>query len=393
MTKRFIGCLLLFRLSSLLAQTPVFYDSYFRSQAQSGIDLIYNMEFNRAEQVFTSLQNRYAGHPGPYFLLALNRWWETYVAAHMHTHHAYIETHLDKALELNKAIKDCTPCELEYNFFQFMSYAFKARLYTLRKEWLNAAGAGRKALPYLKKGLDFVDRSPEFYFSSGIYHYYAEEYPKEHAYVKPFMVFFPDGDAKLGIEELKKSAETINFTQPESIFYLGDIYLKRGEYGKGLELYRKMSERYPGNTWFKMEYARALVQTGYAARAINILNGMIDRYKAIPGHQNRNIHTSESLYTTYLITRVYFWKGVAELWYIKNYENALASFNMSKQMSGLAKLQDDEYEPALHYYLGVVNDRLGERSRAIAYYEYVINKNQQQLYKTLSKQCIEKACK
>ena len=145
--------------------------------------------FEKANEVFESLQQEYPDHPGPYFLLATNRWWQSYITVDQ-VYHSYIEQQLDLALRHNQRLKNREDAHLEYVFFQYMCYAFKTRLHTLRREWLAAANDGRKALPYLRDGLRYAQSSAEFYFSAGIYHYYAATYPEDHFYVRPFMVFF-----------------------------------------------------------------------------------------------------------------------------------------------------------------------------------------------------------
>ena len=56
------------------------------------------------------------------------------------------------------------------------------------------------------------------------------------------------------------AAFTPNFAQPEAMYYLGDIYLSRiGKPERGILLKEQLHQRYPNNSWFKVEYAKALV--------------------------------------------------------------------------------------------------------------------------------------
>ena len=384
--------LFLWSYGSLHGQKPLLKNLQFRTEARKGVELLYNMEFERAEEVFLALESSYPKHPAPVFLQGLNRWWESYIAPEMETYHPFILEKLSQAIQLNESLKGRAEFELEYTFFQYMSYAFKARLHTLRKEWLKAANAGRKAFPYLKKGFQFQDQSPEFFFGSGIYHYYADEYPKTHPVIQPFMVFFPEASAEQGISELRKASDVQNFAQFEAAYYLGDIYLKRGQLYSGLRLQERLYHKFPQNTWFRMEYGRALVDVGDYEKAEQILTQMVQAFEQQAGYQSRNIVSTESHYTTYLMSRVYLWLGRGYLQQ-GSLEEAEANLMQGLAMSNLAHLtKDDEYLPALHFYLASTYDRLEDRSKAISQYKEVLSCSQNILYKKDTKACLKQAC-
>ena len=330
---------------------------------------------------FLNLAKQYPEQPAPHFLLGLNRWWESYVAPQMETYHPYILEQLDKAISYNQTLKGNQEWELEYTFFQYMSYAFKARLYTLRKEWLKAANAGRKAFPYLKKGFEFQEQSPEFYFGSGIYHYYADEYPKSHPIIQPFMIFFPEASAELGIEELSKAYSTPNFAQFEAAYYLGDIYLKRGSLKNGLKLQKWLHEQCPRNTWFAMEYGRALVAVGEYAQADQVLGKLVGAFERIPGHKQRHIPTTENHHTSYLMSRVYLWWGKS-LYMQGKKSQATDILQTGLQMAQLAQLTtDDEYLPGLYFFLAKSYGDLGNDTKAEEYFKLVMKCSQNAPFK------------
>ncbi len=373
------------------SRAQVFDDQYFRKKAYVGIAYTYNMEFERAHDIFRALRYEYSDHPAPHFLMSLNRWWETYVASGMKKYHEFIANHLDTAIVLNEALADLPNYKLEYHFFQYMNYAFKARYHTLRKEWWKAAMAGKNAFPYLKKGFDFREESPEFYFGSGIYHYYAEDYPQTHPIIQPLMIFFPKGSISLGIEELSVAASTPNFAQFEAMFYLGDIYLKQEKFRLGFELYQTLSKKFPENTWFQMEYGRALYTYGMSTEAYEVLKPMMHRYENIPGHKARNIITSESRYTTYLMSRTYLWAGLALM--EKDLSLSHKILKKAELMAQLASLdKDDEYLPAISYALGITYDRLKQREKAKENYRKVLTYSQNHPYKDRAQNCLKETC-
>lgn len=376
---------LFFLIQLLNLPAQVFEDQYFRTEAKKGLDKVYNLEFEAGEKIFSALQEKYKEHPAPYFLLALNRWWQSYIST-TSAYHEYILKQLNTSLELNKAFKEQEKLALEYTFFQYMGYAFKTRLMILQREWVSAANNGRKALKYLEKGFDFVEKAPEFYFSSGIYHYYAATYPEDHSYVKPFMVFFPNGDEKLGLEELHKASEAQNFTQIEALFYLGDIYLEeKKSFPEALKLKARLAKTYPQNTWFAADYARSLIFSNQYSKSFRILAELEKNFEAQSRSQEKQITSVDSRYTTLLMMRVYHYIGLCKMRQQLDYELASEYFDKSMKMAKIAKVEADPHLPANLYHLGLCKEKLDLLPEAIMAYEEALDLEENEGVKDLVK--------
>jgi len=377
----FLGLL---HFSQLPAQ--VFEDTYFRAEAKKGLDKVYNLEFEEGNKIFSSLKTNYPTHPAPYFLLALNRWWQSYIST-TPAYHDYILEQLDLSLLYNERLASSESLALEHTFFQYMCYAFKTRLHILQREWLKAANNGRKALKYLEKGFDFTGKAPEFYFSSGIYHYYAATYPQDHAYVRPFMVFFPDGDEKLGLEELHKASAVENFTQIEALYYLGDIYLEqKKEFITALDLKLKLYTSYPQNTWFAADYARSLISNQQFGKAVRILEEIQQKFESQSGYEDLAITSLQSRYTSLLMMRVYHYLGLCAMKQLADYESALSFFDQSLLMAKLAKVEVDPYLPENMYHLGLCKEKLDKLPEAIIAYETALDMDDNDGIKLLAKE-------
>ncbi|WNJ17582.1 tetratricopeptide repeat protein [Pontibacter sp. G13] len=369
----------------------VFYDQDFRDRASDGLERTYNFEFAKAQEIYANLRDDYPKHPGPHFLLALNLWWKSYITASTQWH-AEIFAELDTSLTLNKAFKNRMDAELEYVFFEYMSYAFIARLHVLRGEWWSGANAGRKALPNLKKGFKFTKQSPEFYFSSGIYHYYAEVYPEEHPIVKPFTIFFPNGDADLGLEELESAAATPNFTQIEAKFYLTDLYLYwEKDPQKAVANQAQLVRAFPGNTQFRMEYGRALVYLKDWEQAESVLLPMKRAFEGIPNHRTRQITPDISPTTSLLMIRTYHLLGQCEL-EKGNLNVARSYFEESLHLSTLAQQPNDTWPASAAYNLGRIHDLQGHRAQALECYEKALAMEPDEHIKQRIKDCQKSPC-
>lgn len=365
--------MMIFLFNSQLADAQILEDKYFLSQVDKGMSFTYNLQFEKAAEVYLVLQGEYPDHPGPHFMQALNRWWQSYISTTTH-YHEYVETQLDKALLLNKEFKDKPELELEYTFFQYMSYAFKSRLYILRREWFNAANAGRKALPFLKDGLGFTDQSPEFYFSSGIYHYYADVYPQDHGYVRPFMIFFPSGDSELGLREMELAANLKNFAQTEAQYYLSEVYIEEEkDYPKAVAIKKKLVLKYPNNTWFQADYVRALIFDEQYEKAENLVKEMRREFEKNPEHAHKHQTSLHTRYTTQLMVRNYLYQGIIFLQAHNDTELALSFFQKSLKMAEISNLRDDDHLPAVYYYMGICYEKMGDFEKAMAAYKEALS--------------------
>lgn len=374
-------------ISTRSAYAQVFEDYGFRQKAKQGLDYTYNLEFEKADAVFSTLKESHPQHPAPHYLLAFNRWWQSYISTTPY-YHPFIEQQLQLALDYNVLYADKAAYKLEYTFFQYMIYAFQARLYIKQRDWWSGANSGRKALPYLEKGLAFAQESPEFYFSSGIYHYFAETYPRKHSYLQPFMVFFPDGNAQLGLDELDKASRLSDFTQVESLYYLGDIYLEEGDLKHALQLKRKLMRQYSRNTWFEADYASALIWAKDYKTAEEILASMQTVFEAQNDFQTRQITSQYSRYTSLLMVRVYHHLGRILLEHQKDYDGSLRYFDQSLKMIQLCGLNEYQYLPINHYYRGKALEALRRNNEAKQAYQMVLELEDNEEVLSLATQAI-----
>ncbi len=383
-----LGCFLIIMTGS----AQVFENPDFRNRASVGMKMVYQLQFEAANSHFLLLKDDFAGHPAPHFLLALNRWWQTYLSPTDDHFHLYIESELSNCLELNKPLKAIPAYELEYVFFQYMSYAFRARLYILQQNYWKAANSGRKALTYLKKGFEFTDQAPEFYFSSGIYHYYAAVYPRNHPIVRPFLIFFPDGDASLGLTELEKAAAVPNFAQVEASFYLTSIYL---HHEKDVQQARQVAQglvsEYPDNIWFQLDLAEVLIAEKTFPQALLILETAQRSFEQHASHDQIPIRSREQSLSTYVMMRVYHLLGQIAF-QDSTLIHALDHFRTSNRMAELASIESNAMLPVNYLHIGYCYDRMGMRKAAVAAYQKAIKLPENEAIKSRAKACLQAPC-
>src|SRR4029079_5558098 len=120
-------------------------DPEFRTQAQAGLDRLYDMDFNGADAVFAGIAKRYPDHPVGPFLQALSPWWEIQVSSLDESRDEPFLDAMDEVLDRceHRLKKDRE--DVDAMFFEAGAHALRGRLYSDRGRWVKAAPDGPKA--------------------------------------------------------------------------------------------------------------------------------------------------------------------------------------------------------------------------------------------------------
>ncbi|MEO9870213.1 tetratricopeptide repeat protein [Ekhidna sp.] len=240
---------------------------FIQIESTEAINSMYNFEFEKAHSHFNYLQKQYPWHPLPYLLKGLNYWWRIVPN--------YNETEWDEKF---LAYMDTTKIlaenvlenynEIEGAFFLAAAYAFEGRLYSERREYRKAALAGSRSLKYLGDCSGHEEYSPELLFGDALFNYYAKWIREEYPLLRPLMVFFPKGDKKKGIEQLKEVARNAFYSRTEAQYYLMRILAtEEKDIAGALQVGGYLNQQFPGNAYFHRYYARLLYQSGQYSKS------------------------------------------------------------------------------------------------------------------------------
>ena len=127
---------------------------------------------------------------------------------------------------------------------------FEGRLRFHRDDWLEAADAGRQALPLVRKASELDPGNYDIYLGTGIYNYYAEVIPNEYPIVKPLLLFVPSGDKAKGLEQLTIASQKAKYAAVETSYFLMQIYYAyERDYTKALGLAQSLHDALSRATW------------------------------------------------------------------------------------------------------------------------------------------------
>ncbi|MEM6736006.1 MAG: tol-pal system protein YbgF [Bacteroidota bacterium] len=292
---------------------------FIQIESTEAVNAMYNFEFEKAQSHFNYLQKKYPWHPLPYLLKGLNCWWQIVPNYENMQYDKVFLAYMDTTKITAANIKD-NYNEIEGAFFLAAAYAFEGRLYSERRDYRKAALAGGRSLKYLKDCRGHEDYSPELLFGDALFNYYAEWIREEYPLLRPLMVFFPKGDKKKGIHQLKEVTRNAFYSRTEAQFYLIRI-LSSGQDKDIIEALRVgeiLHRDYPDNPYFHRYYARLLYQSGKYKQAekfsLEILKKIDSTYAGYEANSGRYAcfflgHINE-MRRDYEKSKAYYLKGL-----------------------------------------------------------------------------------
>lgn len=252
----------------LLAPAQVLTNPAFQQTVQNTLDDIYNFDFAAADLQIKQICTRFPQHPiGP--ILQATKLELQYLPIHVNrAATAQFVQAVEQGLNLSKRMLASDETDTEGVFFALTAHSYLSSLYSNQGESLKAVSESRKSYSYLKDGFKLMNKSPDFYFTTGLYNYYVERYPMDHPVVRPFMFFFDDGNMAEGIKQIEVASRRGLFMRAGANYWLAHILLKHEMQPNRAVIYANyLAEKYPNNPLFGMTNVEALLLAGRYAEA------------------------------------------------------------------------------------------------------------------------------
>ena len=351
----------------LLAISQLYFaqQSRFDSLVTTGIKQIYNIQFEQAKNTFDLVKKEYPKHPAGKFFSAMIIWWKITLDRDNESFDEMFEDSLEEVIDFCDDILDDDPKNVDAIFFKGGSLGFRGRLYALRKEWFNAALDGKDALPLVFEAYKIDPANEDVKLGFGIYNYYAEAIPEKYPFIKPAMVFFPNGNKSKGIEQLKIAAKKAKYANIEARFFLMTLYYQfEQDYSESLVYAKPLHEDFPNNPIFEKYYGRLFVKKGNYKKAAEIFSDI--NVKCKNGYKGYNKKLKRE--AVYYIGNNFYMQG--------KLDSAKKYFTECENLSKEVDINLDEESGFLinaALYVGMINDRLGLRHEAVKKYKQVLS--------------------
>ena len=267
----------LFLIISFFSHGQVLKDPIAKAWIVEGLNKTYNFQFAEAEEIYAKIKAKYPNSPTYNTLMHMMLYTQYAPVADYPKAKAQYLYHLNKAVELSEKLAEKNENDTEGIFYMLSSLGSLAAWQADNDEMMKAVNIARKAFPYMKKGMKQLDAQADFLFTTGLYNYYIEQYPEDHPLVKPFMIFFTDGNKKLGLSQLELCSKKAVFTPVESAYYAAYIYLKHeNRPDKAFIFMNGLSEKYPNNLLFKTRLAECYIGLNKMDKADEIATSLLN---------------------------------------------------------------------------------------------------------------------
>ncbi|MBI3579382.1 MAG: hypothetical protein HY089_08260 [Ignavibacteriales bacterium] len=344
------------------AQSQWINDPAVDTRVLQGIDYIYNMEFEKADNEFAEVIRKEPNHPAGYFFQAMTQWWRILCNFDDESKDEHYYAMLEKVIDMCNERLDKNENDVTALFFKGGAVGFRGRLRANRGKWAGAANDGLIALPAVRKAYSIEPNNYDVLLGIGIYNYYAEVIPKQYPVVKPLMLFFPSGDKKKGLEQLEIAAQKARYAKNEAMYFLLQSYFTyEKQYQKALEIATEMRSKFPKNPVFHRMYGRCYVSLGYWAEAFHVFTDIEKKFIA-----------RQLGYDTYDWREAYYYIGKFNFLAGK-LDEALQNFYKCDELS--RKIDKDNasgFMSMANLTIGLIYDLQKKRDLALSQYQKVL---------------------
>ncbi len=358
------------------AQSQWSAESLFNERTQRGIQAVYNLEFEKAKTEFKELIRLKSDHPAGHFFLAMIEWERILIDLDNESNDERFIALLEKTIEVCDERLDKNEDDVTALFFKGGSIGFRGRLYANREDWVKAANDGRIALPIVQQAYKLAPTNYDVLLGIGIYNYYAELIPEQYPFVKPLMIFFPDGDRVKGISQLRQASEKAEFANIEASYFLMQLMFQyEKQFGNALEIAVRLHEKYPNNVVFHRYVGRCRAALGHWNEMTAEFDSILAFVKAGKLGYNKNVERE-----------AHYYLGLSEMQNGRN-DAALRHFYKTDELSrSLDKEGPSGFMIMSNLRVGMIYDAQSKREYAIKQYNKVLDmKDYQDSHKTAGK--------
>ena len=389
---KYLGCLLVLLLCAPLvsAQQPWLTDAErarFEELRRSGLDALYNIDYDKADRDFNEIVKLYPNHPGGYQLLAARLWIKTLYESRrlqvsLYNSESFYVNGDDKVdpkivtefRNLTREAKRLAEGKLKQEPKNIEALDFLANTEGLKASFEEAVE--RRHYAALRDGNDAVDHHREVLkidpkyidaqITIGLYEYVVGSLPLPVKIIAGATGF--RGSKKRGLKLLEEVAQQGRWSQDDAKTVLVLLYTREKRFAEVVTLTRELSAKYPRNYLLRLETADALVSLAAQKRKENDAAGAAQAEKEAFATfdellRDRNMRETAGR----ALDLIHFKYGEALL-------TAGANDRAAKEF--LATTKVDHAEPGLvtmaHLYAARAYDVAGKRDDALAQYKEVL---------------------
>jgi tetratricopeptide (TPR) repeat protein len=359
----------------------------FEELRRSGLDALYNIDYDKAQRDFKEIVQLYPNHPGGYQLLAARLWIKTLyesrrLQASLYSSESFYANGDDKVdpkivtefRNLTREAKRLAEAKLKQEPKNVEALDFLANTEGLKASFEEAVE--RRHFAALRDGNDAVDHHREVLkldpkyidaqITIGLYEYVVGSLPLPVKILAGATGY--RGSKKRGLAMLEQVAREGRWSQDDAKTVLVLLYTREKRFADVLKLTRELSAKYPRNYLLRLETADALVSLAGVKRKEKDVAGAVQAEKEAFATfdellRDRSVRDTAAR----ALDLIHFKYGEVLL---------MAGYNDRAAKEFLAVTKVDRAEPGLitmaHLYAARSYDVAGRRDEALAQYKEVL---------------------
>ena len=359
----------------------------FEELRRSGLDALYNIDYDKANRDFKEIVQLHPNHPGGYQLLAARLWIKTLYESRrlqvsLYNSESFYSNGDDKvdpkivtefrnltreAKRLAEAKLKQEPKNIEALDFLANTEGLKASFEeAVERRHLAALRDGNDAVEHHREVLKLDPRYIDAQITIGLYEYVVGSLPLPVKIIAGATGY--RGSKKRGLAMLEQVAREGRWSQDDAKTVLVLLYTREKRFADVLKLTRELSAKYPRNYLLRLETADALVSLAGVKRKEKDVAGAVQAEKEAFATfddvlRDRNVRDTAAR----ALDLIHFKYGEALL---------MAGFNDRAAKEFIAATRVERAEPGLitmaHLYAARAYDVAGKRNEALAQYKEVL---------------------
>ncbi|HET6973059.1 MAG TPA: hypothetical protein VFH96_03490 [Pyrinomonadaceae bacterium] len=358
--------------------------SRFEELRRSGLDALYNIDYDKANRDFNEIIKLYPNHPGGYQLLAARLWIKTLYESRrlqvsLYSSESFYTNGDDKVdpkivtefRNLTREAKRLAEAKLKQEPKNIEALDFLANTEGLKASFEEAVE--RRHFAALRDGNDAVDHHREVLkldpkyidaqITIGLYEYVVGSLPLPVKILAGATGY--RGSKKRGLAMLEQVAKEGRWSQDDAKTVLILLYTREKRFADALVFTRELSVKYPRNYLLRLETADALVSLAGVKRKEKDLTGAVQAEKEAFATFDELLRDRNT--AARALDLIHFKYGEALL---------IAGYHDRAAKEFLAATKVDRGEPGLitmaHLYAARSYDVAGKRDEALAQYKEVL---------------------
>src|SRR5215217_6967057 len=356
----------------------------FEELRRSGLDALYNIDYEKSNRDFKEIVQLYPNHPGGYQLLAARLWIKTLYESRrlqvsLYNSESFYSNGDDKVdpkivtefRNLTREAKRLAEAKLKQEPKNIEALDFLANTEGLKASFEEAVE--RRHFAALRDGNDAVEHHREVLkldpkyidaqITIGLYEYVVGSLPLPVKIIAGATGY--RGSKKRGLAMLEQVAKEGRWSQDDAKTVLVLLYTREKRFADVIKLTRELSAKYPRNYLLRVETADALVSLAGVKRKEKDLAGAVQAEKEAFATFDELLRDRNT--AARALDLIHFKYGEALL---------MAGYNDRAAKEVLAATKVDRGEPGLitmaHLYAARSYDVAGKRDEALAQYKEVL---------------------